>query len=81
MGRPKNKTPYLARTFAIDVLTLFRLDKECKKLKTNRSRFLSGVLESYLAFLDNKRDSPIPDPESLLPRRRGPKPGESSDPS
>ena len=52
MGRPRNNQPYIARTFAIDVKTLIRLDRECKKLKTNRSRFLSGVLEGYLAFLD-----------------------------
>ena len=70
MGRPKNPKPYIARTFAIDVKTLIRLDRECKKLKTNRSRFLSGVLEGYLAFIDEKRDSPIPDPASLLPRSR-----------
>jgi hypothetical protein len=69
MGRPKNPKPYIARTFAIDVKTLIRLDREVKKLKTNRSRFLSGVLEGYLAFLDKKRDSPLPDPKSLLPRR------------
>ena len=69
MGRPKHPKPYIARTFAIDVKTLIRLDRECKKLKTNRSRFLSGVLEGYLAFLDKKRDSPLPDPDSLLPRR------------
>lgn len=69
MGRPRNPRPYIPRTFAIDVKTLIRLDRECKRLKTNRSRFVSGVLESYLAFLDNKRDSPVPDPASLLPRR------------
>ena len=79
MGRPKNNKPYIARTFAIDVKTLIRLDRECKKLKTNRSRFLSGVLEGYLAFLDNKRDSPIPEPDSLLPRNRRSKPDEPSD--
>lgn len=70
MGRPKNPKPYIARTFAVDVRTLIRLDRECKRLKTNRSRFVSGVLEGYLAFLDNKRDSPLPDADSLLPRRR-----------
>jgi hypothetical protein len=72
MGRPRNPKPYIARTFAIDFATLYRLDKECKKLKTNRSRFLSGVLEAYLAFVDGKQESPIPDPESLLPRHRRP---------
>ena len=70
MGRPKNNKPYIARTFAIDVKTLIRLDRECKKLKTNRSRFLSGVLEGYLAFVDGKQSTPIPDPDSLLPRNR-----------
>ncbi|MEK6259014.1 MAG: hypothetical protein AABP62_10405 [Planctomycetota bacterium] len=81
MGRPKNNKPYIARTFAIDVKTLIRLDRECKKLKTNRSRFLSGVLEGYLAFLDKKCDSPIPDPDSLLPRNRRPKPDVPNDAS
>lgn len=74
MGRPKNQMPYIARTFAIDVKTLIRLDRECKKLKTNRSRFLSGVLEGYLAFIDGKQPSPLPDPDSLLPRNRRSKP-------
>ncbi len=74
MGRPKNPKPYIARTFAIDVKTLIRLDRECKKLKTNRSRFLSGVLEGYLAFIDGKQPSSIPDPDSLLPRNRRSKP-------
>lgn len=78
MGRPKNNKPYLARTFAIDVKTLLRMDRECKKLKTNRSRFLSGVLEGYLAFLDHKQDSPIPEPDSLLPRNRRSHPEEPS---
>ena len=79
MGRPQNNNPYIARTFAIDVKTLIRMDRECKKLKTNRSRFLSGVLEGYLAFLDNKRDSPIPDPDELLPRNRRSKPDGADD--
>jgi len=74
MGRPKNPRPYIPRTFAIDVKTLIRLDRECKRLKTNRSRFVSGVLESYLAFLDNKRESPLPNLASLLPRRQEPEP-------
>lgn len=70
MGRPRNNRPYLARTFAVDVKTLLRLDRECKKLKTNRSRFLSGVLEAYLAYLDGKTPTPLPDPDSLLPHNR-----------
>lgn len=81
MGRPKNQMPYIARTFAIDVKTLIRLDRECKKLKTNRSRFLSGVLEGYLAFIDGKQDSPIPDPDSLLPRNRRSQPDKPDDAS
>ena len=76
MGRPKNNSPYIARTFAIDVKTLIRMDREYKKLKTNRSRFLSGVLEGYLAFIDGKQSSPIPDPDSLLPRNRRSNPEE-----
>jgi hypothetical protein len=77
MGRPRNPQPYLPRTFAIDLKTLLRLDRECKKLKTNRSRFLSGVLESYLAYLDGKQPTPLPSPESLLPRHRRSKADES----
>jgi hypothetical protein len=75
MGRPKNTKPYIARTFAIDIRTLIRMDREIKRLKTNRSRFVSGVLEGYLAFLDNKQASPLPDVESLLPRHLRKEPG------
>jgi hypothetical protein len=78
MGRPKNNKPYIARTFAIDVKTLIRMDREIKKLKTNRSRFVSGVLEGYLAFLDHKQDSSLPKPESLMPRRHKSEPDELS---
>jgi hypothetical protein len=78
MGRPRNPDPYLPRTIAINVKTLLRLDRECKKLKTNRSRFLSGVLEAYLAYLDGKQPTPLPSPESLLPQNRRSKADDSA---
>jgi|GEM_PF-4893665 hypothetical protein len=74
MGRPRNNAAYIPRTFAIDVKTLIRLDREVKRLKTSRSRLVSGVLDGYFAFLDGKQPSSIPDPNWLLPHNRRAKP-------
>jgi hypothetical protein len=48
--------------------TFIRLERECKRLKTNRSRYLTGLADCYFAWLDGKRESPIPDKDCLMPQ-------------